>query len=122
VLVIPDKRPGEVRLLSVGFRAADQPADRQFATAAIAALGGGFAIANEQGEFSISLSSAGEYRIVVCSGQPAAADAVTDPKSTTALSEFFLQPVEVIGRVRHTSADITYRGTAAVLWDHSFPH
>lgn len=136
VFVLPRQRAGEVKLPSSGFRATDSEADRKFATAALAALGGGFALTSDQGEFHVPLEGTGEYDLIVCSGllvdagpAPAGAAGAAGATPSSAIrtqvlsrmSPYFEQPAEVLGRVKVATGAIQFRGTGTTVWDHTFP-
>ena len=118
LILFPIERSGTVKLSSVGFRPADGPADQQVANAAIKALGGTAASADERGEFRIVLE-AGSYHLLILSHYQLRTEADVDPSLEKLLLEYFDKPLEVLGRVRYQFTPIRIKGTGD-QWDHSF--
>jgi hypothetical protein len=108
-----------VKLPVTGFRPADGEADAKVAAAALKALGGAMATADEQGRFRLDLA-AGSYRILVLSHfQSRAESEAIDPDITKLLSAYFDKPTDLLGRVKHHFAPLRVKGTGDV-WDHAF--
>lgn len=121
VIVLPEKRSGEVKLSAAGFRAADAPIDFQASAAQLRALGGDVAIVGEDGQFEIALAAAGTYHVLVLSRfQPEQSDATPEPGLRTLLEAWFARPEQLLGRVKHHLGQVRYAGDEPRLWDHSF--
>ena len=118
ILLFPQQRLGEVKLSVVGFRPADAASDQTIANAALKAMGGGAATANEAGLFQLPIE-AGTYRLLVLSHFQPREELVNDPAVATLLSEYFDNPNELLGRVQYQLSTIRIKGTGDV-WDHSF--
>jgi hypothetical protein len=120
VLVLPREREGEAILPIVGFRAGDHPADIRLATAALEALGGDFAVADEGGQFQVRLPNPGTYHIVAISRYADRSDSAMDPELTRLLTPYFDQPAQLLGRTKIHFGQVRYKGTGAEIWDHAF--
>ena len=119
LIVLPTERPGEVKLPVTGFRPADGGADAKVAAAALKALGGALATADEQGRFRLDLP-AGSYRILVLSHfQSRDETEAIDAAVTKQLADYFDKPTDLLGRVKHHFAPLRVKGTGDV-WDHAF--
>lgn len=119
IIAFPNRRDGEVRLSAVGFRPADSEADVRIATAALEALGGAQASADDAGQFRLNVP-AGTYQLLILSrfqsrdeGQP------IDPDLQKLLAVYFDNPQELLGRVKYEFAPLRVKGTGDVR-DHSF--
>lgn len=120
VLVLPREREGEAKLPVVGFRAGDHPADVRVAQAALQALGGDYAIADDGGQFEIRLPNPGTFHIIVISRYADRSDAALDPELSRMLTPFFDQPAQLLGRTKIHFGQVRYKGTGAEIWDHAF--
>ncbi len=119
LIVFPTERPGDVKLPVTGFRPADGEADAKVAAAALKALGGALATADEQGRFHLDLP-AGGYRILVLSHfQSRDESEAIDAAITKQLADYFDKPTELLGRVKHHFAPLRVKGTGDI-WDHAF--
>ena len=118
LVLFPMERSGTVKLSSVGFRPADGPADQLVANAAIKALGGTAASADERGEFRVVVE-AGSYQLLILSHYQSRPETEVDPSLAKLLLEYFDKPVEVLGRVQYQFSPIRIKGTGD-QWDHSF--
>jgi hypothetical protein len=119
IIAFPSRRDGEVRLSVVGFRPADSEADARIATAAIEALGGAQASADDTGQFRLNVP-AGTYQLLILSrfqsrdeGQP------IDPDLQKVLADYFENPKDLLGRVKYEFSALRVKGTGDVR-DHSF--
>lgn len=119
IIAFPNSRDGEVRLSVVGFRPADSEADARIAAAALEALGGAQASADETGQFRLNIP-AGTYQLLILShfqsrdeGQP------IDPDLQKLLADYFENPKDLLGRVKYEFAPLRVKGTGDVR-DHSF--
>ncbi len=119
LIVFPTERLGEVKLPVTGFRPADGEADAKVAAAALKALGGALATADEQGRFHLDLP-AGSYRILVLSHfQSRDESEAIDAVITRQLADYFDKPTDLLGRVKHHFAPLRVKG-AGDVWDHAF--
>lgn len=119
LIILPAERTGEVKLPVTGFRPADGEADAKVAAAALKALGGALATADEQGRFHLDLP-AGSYRILVLSHfQSRDESEAIDAAITRQLADYFDKPTDLIGRVKFHFAPLRVKGTGDV-WDHAF--
>ncbi|MEK6259561.1 MAG: hypothetical protein AABP62_13165 [Planctomycetota bacterium] len=119
LIVFPTERTGEVKLPVTGFRPADGEADAKVAAAALKALGGALATADEQGRFHLDLP-AGSYRILVLSHfQSRDESEAIDAAITRQLGDYFDKPTDLLGRVKHHFAPLRVKGTGD-MWDHAF--
>jgi hypothetical protein len=119
IIAFPNHRDGEVRLSVVGFRPADSEADVRIAVAALEALGGAQASADDAGQFRLNIP-AGSYQLLILShfqsrdeGQP------IDPDLQKLLAAYFDKPQDLLGRVKYEFAPLRVKGTGDVR-DHSF--
>jgi len=119
LIVFPAERSGEVKLPVAGFRPADGEVDAKVASAALKALGGAVATADEQGRFHLDIP-AGSYRILVLSHfQSRDESEAIAPDIAKLLSAYFDKPTDLLGRVKHHFAPLRVKGTGDV-WDHAF--
>lgn len=119
VLAFPLQRDGDVKLSAVGFRPADGPADAKVAAAALHALGGGMATADEVGQYRLDVP-AGSYQLLILSHfQPRDDKTPVDPALQKLLAEYFDQPDTLLGRVEYEFGPLRVKGTGDVR-DHSF--
>lgn len=121
VLVLPREREGTAKLSAAGLRAGDHPADLRLATAALRALGGDLAVADDGGKFTLQLSNPGTFHIVVISNYAHRGDSdEADPELIRLLTPYFDQPAQVLGRTKVHFGQVRYKGTGTEMWDHSF--
>lgn len=122
VLVFPlNRASGDERLSPAGFRASDSADDAADAARRLEALGGGYGVVDGDGEFSVSLPAAGEYRILVVSHFKERETGNQPPSSLIALlKEYFDGPQRLLGRLAYYYGHVRYKGGGPVVWDHSF--
>lgn len=121
IIVLPREREGTAKFSTVGFRAADHPADVRLVTAALRSIGGDLATADDGGKFAIQLPNPGTFQIVVISNF-ANRDKVDDidPELLRILTPYFEQPAQLLGRTKFHFGQVRYKGTGTEIWDHSF--
>lgn len=121
LLVLPASRLGEVKLSAVGFRPGDGPVDRAVSAAGMAALGGGVAFANDEGEYSLTLAANGDYSVVVLSHFASREkDGPPDPAADRLVKQFLDATTSFWGR-RQTHLDsFHFDGHTPVVLDHLF--
>jgi len=120
VLVLPREREGVAKLSAVGFRAGDDPNDFRLAQAAVQALGGDFAIADDGGQFTLHLTNPGTFQLIVLSRATERGDAVIEPEVLRLLTAYFDQPAQFLGKTKAHFEQVRYRGTGTEIWDHAF--
>lgn len=119
VLAFPQQRDGEVKLSVVGFRPADSATDAKVAAAALQALGGGVAAADDNGQYRLDVP-AGSYELLILSHyQPRDETTPVDPALRKLLAEYFDQPDTLPGRVEYEFGPLRVKGTGDIR-DHSF--
>lgn len=119
ILAFPQQREGELKLSVVGFRPADGAADAKVAAAALEALGGALATADDTGQYRLDVP-AGSYHLLILSHfQPRDEQNQVDPALHKVLTEYFDQPDTLLGRVQYEFGPLRVKGTGDVR-DHSF--
>lgn len=119
VIVLPIERVSEVKLPVTGFRPADTEADAKVVDAALKALGGAMATADDDGRYRLNLP-AGSYRVLVLSKFQARDETeAIDADITKLLATLFDKPADLLGRVKHHLAPLKVKGTGDE-WDHAF--
>lgn len=119
ILAFPQQRDGELKLSVVGFRPADAAADAKVAAAALQALGGALATADDSGQYRLDVP-AGSYHLLILSHfQPRDEQNQVDPALHKLLTEYFDQPDTLLGRAQYEFGPIRIKGTGDVR-DHSF--
>lgn len=119
IIAFPLQREGEAKLSAVGFRAADAEADARVAAAALKAMGGGMATADDSGQFRLAIP-AGSYQLLILSHfQSRDEKQETDPALQKLLATYFDKPDEVLGRVKYDFSPLRAKGTGDVR-DQSF--
>lgn len=120
VIVLPSNYSGKTKLKLDGFRASDSAQDQRVAKATIQAMGGDFAITDDAGNYSATLSSAGQFHVVVLSNSLSRPE-TEDIKSIESLvGQYFERPTQLIGRVSAHTESVRYSGQETAPWDHSF--
>jgi hypothetical protein len=95
--------------------------DFRVATATLKELGGGVAIADDEGNYELSLEAAGLYRVLVLSHyQSRDTDEAVEPELAALLATYFDRPTQLLGRLRYESSEVRYKGDEPITWDHSF--
>jgi hypothetical protein len=121
IIVLPTTHQGEAKLSVAGFRVADSMVDFRVATATLKELGGGVAIADDEGNYELSLEAAGLYRVLVLSHyQSRDTDEAVEPELAALLATYFDRPTQLLGRLRYESSEVRYKGDEPITWDHSF--
>ena len=120
VIVLPVKREGSARLSVSGLRAGDQAEDQKLARAGIQTLGGDVATSNEDGEFEIKLSGAGQYYLLALSNSLSREEALDAKSAEEALARYFERPAQLLGRVMYRFEEVRYSGDGVTPWDYSF--
>lgn len=119
IIAFPVQREGEAKLSVVGFRAADGAVDARVAAAALKALGGGVATADDAGQFRLEVP-AGTYQLLILSHfQSRDERQEADPALQKLLATYFDKPDEVLGRVKYDFSPLRVKGTGDVR-DQSF--
>lgn len=119
LIAFPLQREGEAKLPVTGFRPVDSDIDARIAAAALKALGGGFATADDGGLFHLDLP-AGSYQLLVLSHFQAGGDTqAIDPGVRKFLALYFDKPEELLGRVKYDFSPLRVKGTGDVR-DHAF--
>lgn len=119
ILAFPQQREGEAKLSVIGFRPSDAAPDSKVAAAALQALGGGLAVADETGQYRLDIP-AGSYQILILSHfQSRDEKSPVDPALQKVLAEFFDKPEMLLGRLQYEFGPLRVKGTGDVR-DHSF--
>lgn len=122
ILVLPIAKPGDAKLTASIFRQDELSPDFRLARASLEALGGRVAIADDEGNFAVSLPQPGTYRILVLSHfQPRDAEEVIDSTLGQLLASWFDRPDQLLGRLAYQTGEVRYNGTRTEMWDHTFP-
>ena len=121
IIALPEQRQGTAMIAVVGFRAGADEADQQLARASLRALGGDIAVADEQGQYTIRLPSAGAYQLLILSRHQPRDDAVPpDAALQRALAAYFERPTGLIGAVQYHFSTFRFQGGSAAPRDHTF--
>lgn len=121
VILLPPDHEGESRISAAGLRSGDSAGDVEVARAALRAMGGDVAVANEQGQYAFTLPEAGTWQILVISRfQPRPASRELQPGMLSQLQKFFTRPADLIGQLAWHTGQVRYNGSDPVIWDHSF--
>lgn len=121
VIVFPNKREGEAKLPVAGCRPGDSTSDFQVSAAALRALGGNMAVADDDGHFALTLPQAGNYHVLVLSHyQKRGDEQPPEPALTTLLESYFDRPEQLLGQFAYHFGQIRYKGEGTEIWDHSF--
>ena len=119
VIVLPGNWTGLVKLPAGGFRS-ELASDRRVATASLQAMGGNFALADEQGEFEITLPSSGHFFVLVLSNALVRADTADETTVEETIARYFDRPAQLLGRLRCYLEEVRWSGDAPEPWDYSF--
>ncbi|QDT33756.1 hypothetical protein [Thalassoglobus polymorphus] len=107
VLILPAKNPSHTKLPGNGFRVGAKQIDQEVLAAAVKVLGGGFQLADDQGEFTFSNLAQGEYLILFASRYQSLDESqVASPNVQKILDLYFEHPTRVIGQVQHQALSI----------------
>jgi hypothetical protein len=121
VIVLPAQRRGTIKFDAAGFMAGSGDVDAAVATAAMRALGGDLAIADEKGEYAVTLPQAGSYQLVVISRHQSRSWQVGVEASTQEMLErFFIRPSTLLGQLAYTVQPFQYRGQGTSPRDFAF--
>lgn len=121
VIVFPSQRVGSAKLSVVGFRAADEAADMQVASASLKALGGALAVVGDDGTYSLSVPGPGEYQVLVLSHfQSRDADKQPSARLRSLLESYFDRPDQLLGLLDYHHAQVRHKGADSEIWDYSF--
>jgi hypothetical protein len=121
ILVLPQERQGTGLLPFEGVRASAAAGDLRVAQAAVRAMGGDLAVADNDGQYSVQLSEPGLYHVVILSRyQPGPPGAAVPPDAAAALQKFFERPSQVTGTAACHVSEFRYRGSGTSPRDHSF--
>ena len=121
IIVLPEQREGTAKLAVVGFRAGASDADRQLARTSLRALGGDYAVADAEGQYTIQLPAAGSYHVLLVSRHQPRDDAeFLDPGVQRILSEYFDRPASLIGPVAYHLGPFRFQGESPSPRDHLF--
>jgi hypothetical protein len=84
-------------------------------------LGGDYALADAQGQYTIQLPAAGAYHVLLVSRHQPRDDAeFLDPGVQRILSEYFDRPASLIGPVAYHLAPFRFQGESPSPRDHLF--
>ena len=120
VIVLPSNYSGKTKLKLDGFRASDSAQDQRVAKATIQAMGGDFAITDDAGSYSATLSSAGQFHVVVLSNSLSRPETEDIKSIESLIGQYFERPTQLIGRVSAHTESVRYSGQETAPWDHSF--
>jgi hypothetical protein len=122
VIGFPAQRAGSAKLSVAGFRAADEAADMQLASASLKSLGGAIAVVGDDGTYLLSLPGPGEYQVLVLSHlqQSRDADKQPSPRLRSLLESYFDYPDKLLGSLDYHHGQVRHKGTGPEIWDYSF--
>jgi hypothetical protein len=121
IIALPEQRLGTATISVIGFRSGAEVADRELGRASLRALGGDFALADEQGQYTIQLREAGPYQLLILSRHQPRDDAEPlDAGVQRSLAEFFDRPMGLIGGVQYDFSTFRFQGGSAAPRDHTF--
>ncbi len=107
VLILPAKNRSNTKLPGNGFRVGAKQIDQDVLAAAVTALGGGFQLADDEGEFTFSNLAPGDYLILFASRYQSLDESqVASPNVQKILDHYFEHPSRVIGQVQHQALSI----------------
>ncbi len=100
VLLLPRPRTGQIKLDVVGFLTGADNIDAEAAAAALHVLGGDVTTADDDGNYQLTVTSAGEYQFLVISHHKLrGANQSVDPQLQEALSDYFFHPSSLLGQL-----------------------
>jgi hypothetical protein len=121
ILALPQQRQGTATIGVAGFRAGADVADWELARASLRALGGDFAVADDEGRYAIELPGAGQYQLFILSRHQPRDDAeAIDPGLQQSLAAYFDRPSSLVGAVQYHVSTFRFTGAAAAPRDHAF--
>lgn len=101
VLLLPQSKKGAVRLDVAGFLAGAEPVDVGVARAAIRALGGDVATADDAGRYGLTVPATGDYHLLAISRHAARDPAeVVSGAVQEVLAAYFFRPASLLGSLR----------------------
>jgi len=119
VIVLPGNWTGQVKLPAEGFRS-ERDSDRRVATASLQAMGGNFALADEEGQFAVSLPGSGHFYVLVLSNSLSRTEAAEENAVTETIARYFDRPAQLLGRLRCVLEEVRWSGDTPEPWDYSF--
>jgi hypothetical protein len=121
VFALPETNSRNVRAASLGFLPGAAETDVRLAQETLRGLGGGYALADADGQYELLLPTAGTYQLLFVS-RYAPADARRRPPAELSglLETFFEQPQRLLGKTDYSLATFRCRGGDAELRDHVF--
>ncbi len=121
VMLLPRPRTGQVKLDSTGFLAGADTIDVQTAAAALRVLGGDVTSADDDGRYQLSVTSGGDYQLLVISHhQPREPSRPIETRVQETLSDYFFRPSSLLGQLAFQFDDFHYRGQGTSPRDISF--
>lgn len=121
ILAIPEERPGENKLPSIGFRPADNESSRAAAKLALADLGGAEATADSQGRYVLELPRTGTVHLIVLSRfQGGKHDTTWPTAAEKTLRSLFVRPEQLIGSLAFHVETVEHKDNGPIVWHHVF--
>jgi hypothetical protein len=111
LLLLPKAKPGHVKLDAAGFVIGADDIDTEVARAALRALGGDIAEADDDGRYRLSLPGHGDYHLLAISRHLSQEMAEpVDPRLHTALAAYFFRPASLLGQLAFQWDDFHFAG------------
>ena len=121
VLALPVERQGTEQLPGGGFRVGASATEREELLSAIQEVGGGFDVADDDGNYRLEKLEPGEYHVLLASKyQPRAMKDLT-PQLKDILSLYFDNPEKMVGRVQIEFQDVKIEPGTHIELDYEFP-
>jgi len=121
ILLLPQSKPGSVKLDVAGFLAGAEEVDADVAGAAIRALGGDLATADADGRYELAVRAAGDYQLLVISRHRSRETTTpVDSRLQETLSAYFFRPASLLGGLSFHFDEFHYRGQGTSPRDFSF--
>lgn len=111
ILLLPKRKLGRVKLDVAGFGTGADDVDTHVARAAVRALGGDLAEADEDGHYRVSLTGHGDYHLLAISRHlPRESAESVDPQLHNALSAYFFRPASLLGQLAFQWNELHFAG------------
>ena len=121
VLLLPNVKPGRVKLDVAGFVTGADDIDTRVARAALRALGGDLAEANADGHYRLNLPKPGDYHLLAISRHSShETAAAVDPRLNTVLAAYFFRPASLLGQLAFQWDDFHFTGVTPAPQNFTF--
>ncbi len=120
-MLLPFPRLGQVKLDETGFLSGAADIDSSAAAAGLRVLGGDVTTADDDGQYQLHVSTAGDYRLLVISHhRRRIASQTVETRVQETLSGYFFRPPTLLGQLSFHFDDFHYRGQGTSSRDITF--